>query len=105
MCIDVTAMAVVMWRAFSWDNPDKRYAPATSKAKPVPAPSNPKGLKKLFINICHSPMIDKAAPKGKRKPGAGGDEWQIPFSLSQPRMDKDSSMRWAEVVGSGTGCV
>ncbi len=78
-----------------WDNPDKSYPASVSKPKPVAAPTNPKELKKLFINICHSALIERAAPVPKSKaanrtPG-GGDNWHIPFLLSPSRYDRDNS--------------
>jgi hypothetical protein len=78
----------------SWDNPNKVYPASQTKSKPVPAPTNPRALKKLFINICHSMLIDKAVPQQQSKRAIaqnGGDNWSIPFLLSPPRMDRDNS--------------
>ena len=40
---------------------------------------------KIFINVCHSPEIQKATPIRKDK----GVQWSIPLSMGKPREDVD----------------
>eukprot|EP00899_Mesostigma_viride_P011469 jgi/Mesvir1/20322/Mv19912-RA.1 len=43
--------------------------------------------KKVFINVCHSDKIDRATSTKVDK----GSTWDIPYSLSNPKEDKDRS--------------
>ncbi|KAJ3192437.1 Alpha-mannosidase 2C1 [Irineochytrium annulatum] len=48
--------------------------------------------KKAFINMCHCADVAEAkAEKVKRKDGATGSSWNIPYSLNQPKADVDKA--------------
>ncbi len=54
-------------------------------AKTATVASGGEGTSKVFLNLCSSPEIEEATMTASSK----GQQWQIPYSLSQERKDTD----------------
>ncbi|KAJ1565574.1 hypothetical protein HK096_001840 [Nowakowskiella sp. JEL0078] len=74
-------------------NPKPGVVLKTSFLSEFDTPLNSKeNIKKVFINLCSAPEIDVAKCKNaKKSDGKRGVAWDLPYSLSAPKQDFDSS--------------